>query len=153
MRRQVGGGLSGYSHPQYGIPSSLNRGYVYVWYRWAPSAKPEGYQRLSRFTVPDGSSVVDPGSELVMIQQYDRSANHVGGGLFFGPDGFLYIPVGDEGNCCDRLLTTQRVDLGLFSGILRIDVDSDASRSHPIRRQPLDPDVPLAGWPASLSQG
>ena len=34
------------------------------------------------------------------------------------------------------MTSTQRLDLSLFSGIIRIDVDNDPTRSHPIRRQP-----------------
>ncbi len=148
------GGLSGLAfHPEFGLAASPNRGYVYVWYRSPSGGSSDGYQRLSRFTVPDGQNSVDPTSEFILIQQYDRSANHVGGDLFFGSDGFLYIPVGDEGNCCDRLLSTQRLDLGLFSGLLRIDVDQDSSRSHPIRRQPLNPAPPPSGWQGSFTQG
>ncbi len=148
------GGLSGLAfHPEFGLASSPNRGYVYVWYRAPSGGSSDGYQRLSRFSVPDGQNSVDPGSEFILIQQYDRSANHVGGDLFFGSDGFLYIPVGDEGNCCDRSLSTQRLDLGLFSGLLRIDVDQDPSRSHPIRRQPLNPAPPPSGSQGSFTQG
>ncbi|MDB4575704.1 PKD domain-containing protein [bacterium] len=148
------GGLSGLVfHPEYGDPVSPNRGYVYVWYRAPSGGTDDGYQRLSRFTVPDGASSVDPSSEFIMIQQYDRSPNHGGGSMFFGPDGFLYLGVGDEGNCCDRTLSTQRLDLGLFSGVLRIDVDQDPDRSHPIIRQPLDPAAPPATWESSYSQG
>ncbi|MCV6592295.1 MAG: PQQ-dependent sugar dehydrogenase [Silicimonas sp.] len=75
--------------------------------------------------------------------------------MFFGDDGFLYISVGDEGNCCSKEHATQRLDVGLWSGILRIDVDMDPTRSHPIRRQPThleeNPAVNGAQWPQSSS--
>ena len=45
------------------------------------------------------------------------------------------------------------INLGLFAGVLRIDVDRDPARSHPIRRQPVDAEAPPSGWPASFTQG
>ncbi|NNF66833.1 MAG: DUF642 domain-containing protein [Gammaproteobacteria bacterium] len=153
------GGVGGFVfHPEFGQPGSPNRGYVYVWYRWSPepgyysSPTIDGYQRLSRFNVPDGSSTADLNSELVLIQQFDRQQYHIGGAMYFGTDGFLYLSVGDEGNCCDRAESTQRLDGGLFSGLLRIDVDKDPVLSHPIIRQPANIGTPPAGWPNSFSQ-
>lgn len=150
-------------HPQFGVPGSTNRGYVYVYYNYSPSPVPAGpagyadsetdsYNRLSRFTVPDGSSVADPNSELVLINQFDRHLWHSGGGLFFGKDdGFLYLSNGDEGGVSDPFNQAQKITNGLFSGVLRIDVDKDPTRSHPIRRQPLSGSTPPGGWPSTYS--
>jgi uncharacterized repeat protein (TIGR03806 family) len=95
--------------------------------------------RLSRFTVPDGQLVADTNSEQVLINQYDRHLWHNGGGMFFGLDGFLYLPIGDEGGIEDEFNQTQRLNGGLFSGVIRIDVNRDPAKSHPIRRQPQSP--------------
>jgi uncharacterized repeat protein (TIGR03806 family) len=95
--------------------------------------------RLSRFHVPDGQLVADPNSEVVLINQFDRQMWHGGGAMFFGPDGFLYLTVGDEGGIDDEFHQAQRIDGGIFSGVLRIDVNCDPARSHPIRRQPQSP--------------
>lgn len=147
-------------HPEYGLAGSPNRGYVYVYYQYSPSpvAGPNrppsatpGYNRLSRFTVPDGSLVANRNSELAMINQYDRHVWHNGGGLFFGSDGFLYLSNGDEGAANDSYNETQKINASLFSGVLRIDVDMNPARSHPIRRQPLNPATPAAGWPNSFT--
>jgi uncharacterized repeat protein (TIGR03806 family) len=147
-------------HPQWRQAGSPNRGYVYVWYQFTTNRvfpppgldRPDAYQntwmRLSRFTVPDNSTVASPNSELVMINQFDRHLWHNGGGMFFGPDGFLYVTVGDEGGLDDEFHQSQKLNGGIFSGVLRIDVDSDPSRSHPIRRQPQSP----AGSPPSYTQ-
>jgi uncharacterized repeat protein (TIGR03806 family) len=139
-------GLLGFAfHPEFGRPDSPNRGYVYVWYHYSPSPVPgprrppvdtPGYNRLSRFTVPDGSHVADRHSEQVLINQFDHNLWHDGGGMFFGLDGFLYLSVSDEGAEYDFFKNSQTIRGKMFSGVLRIDVDCQASRSHPIRRQP-----------------
>jgi len=151
-------------HPQFGQAGSPNRGYIYVYYSYTPgpvvgsAASPPdnyttlSYNRLSRFTIPDGSSVADPNSELVLINQFDRDLWHNGGGMFFGADGFLYLSNGDEGGADDQYNQTQKINSGLFSGVLRIDVNEDPTKSHPIRRQPQSGAPPPAGWPASYSQ-
>ena len=157
------GGISDLAfHPEFGQAGSPNAAYVYITYRWSPtqsgtftqSPTVDGFDRLSRFSVVNGQ--VDLSTELVMMSQYDRQQWHLGGDMFFGDDGFLYISRGDEGNCCDRTFNTQRLDGGLWSGILRIDVDQDPTRSHPIRRQPThleeDPQDNGPQWPASSTQ-
>jgi uncharacterized repeat protein (TIGR03806 family) len=158
----VGSGLLGIAfHPEYGVPGSPNRHYLYLFYSYSPApnydpgAPSEGtasYNRLSRFTVPDGSPVADRDSELVLINQYDRHLWHAGGALFFGADGFLYLSCGDEGGNNDPYVHYDKMNRGLFSGVLRIDVDQDPSRSHPIRRQPLSGAPPPPGWPPTYTQ-
>ena len=82
------------------------------------------HERLSRFqTMADNSDQADPNSEVVLINQYDRADNHNGGDLHFGPDGYLYVSVGDGGQQKDTLGNAQHIDKDFFSGILRIDVD------------------------------
>ena len=129
-------------HPEFAQPDSPNRGFVYVWYNFIEEPI-EGdvaldtisHNRLSRFEMPDGALSFDPASELVLIDQKSQRVIHNGGAMFFHPDdGFLYLTVGDD----DRNETRQQIDGGLFGGVLRIDVDQDAKRSHPIRRHPLD---------------
>lgn len=65
----------------------------------------------------------DHGSELRLFAQRDEANNHNGGDLHFGPDGYLYIAVGDEGGANDSYNNGQRIDRDLFAGLLRIDVD------------------------------
>lgn len=137
-------------HPEFGNPGSVNRGYFFVWYQFtenpepgpgAPAREAPGrYNRLSRFTVPDGAPIADPNSELVLVQQHDRHIFHNGGAMFFGSDGFLYFSNGDEGGMFDPFRAAQVLDRALFSGVFRIDVDRDPKRSHPIRRQPASGD-------------
>ncbi|MFM7100066.1 MAG: PQQ-dependent sugar dehydrogenase, partial [Verrucomicrobiota bacterium] len=147
-RRTMGYGDTGLLnvvlHPEFGRPGSPNRGHLYVWYATYEGDFPTSFEyttwnRLSRFTIPDGGTRVDPGTELVLIEQADRHLFHAGGGMFFHPDdGFLYLAVADEGSQNDALESAQQVERGLFSGVLRIDVDQRGGEvSHPIRRQPV----------------
>lgn len=142
-------------HPEFGNPNSPNRHYLYIYYRYTPnpSERNKAYCRLSRFTWDPGTDAIATSSELVLINQYDRHNWHNGGGIFFGNDGFLYVSIGDEGGANDQYNSGQEIDQSLLAGVLRIDVDQDASRSHPIRRQPLNPATPPSGWPDSYTQG
>ena len=114
-----------------------------------------GYMRLSRFNLAEGANTIDPNSEYVMMQVFDRHDWHNGGDMFFHPDkGFLYLVVGDEGAARDSYGVTQQIDKWLFGGVLRIDVDQRGGNiSHPIRRQPQNAGTPPAGWPSSFTQG
>ena len=73
--------------------------------------------------------------------------------MFFGRDGFLYLSLGDEGLEDFLPEATQRIDGGLFSGIIRIDVDNDPLRSHPIVRQPMANATAPTGWGDTYTQG
>ena len=142
-RTQTAGdcGMLGFAfHPEFGVPGSPNRGYVYVHYQYSPApvanAERASYFRVSQFTVSDGQSAVNPNSELVLINQSDRRTWHNGGAMEFGADGFLYVTNGDEGDANDSFNNGQKINERLFGGVLRIDVDKNPARSHPIRRQP-----------------
>lgn len=142
-------------HPEFGEATSPNHAYLYVYYRYTPdpTESDKAYCRLSRFTWDPATGTAAAGSEFVLINQFDRNNWHSGGGLLFGPDGFLYLSIGDEGGVNDFYDATQQLDGGFFSGVLRIDVDQDAARSHPVRRQPRSDEAPPAGWPQTFSQG
>ncbi|MEM6800581.1 MAG: NPCBM/NEW2 domain-containing protein [Bacteroidota bacterium] len=158
-----GGMLGIVLHPEYGQLGSPNRDYIYLFYRYTPDptldgdfsgAAARGYMRLSRFSYPAGATSINPSSEFVLMQIYDRHDWHNGGDMFFGPNGFLYLVVGDEGAAYDSYGVTQQIDKWLFGGVLRLDVDQrGGSISHPIRRQPLNAGTPPAGWPNSFTQG
>ncbi len=76
---------------------------------------------VSRFTVAD-NDIADPASEQVILTQEQPYPNHNGGQLQFGPDGYLYIGLGDGGSGGDPQGNGQRLDTWLGK-ILRIDVD------------------------------
>ncbi|MBU6180394.1 MAG: PQQ-dependent sugar dehydrogenase, partial [Verrucomicrobia bacterium] len=76
-RVQVEGdsGLLGVAfHPEFGVADSPNRSFLYVFYRYTPDplGKDRAYCRLSRFSWQGGLAAIDPGSEQVLINQYDR---------------------------------------------------------------------------------
>jgi glucose/arabinose dehydrogenase len=111
---------------------------LYVWYT---SCHTKGFatvreDRLSRFSISgQNANAADAASEQQLIAQADRAGNHNGGELLFGPDGYLYLSLGDEGNRDDSFQNSQRIDKNFFSGILRLDVDrkpgSLAPNPHP----------------------
>lgn len=144
-------------HPQFGQAGSPYANYAYVCYSHKPSLSgandERSYWRVSRFTWQPASGTLDPASESILINQYDPHSWHNGGAMFFGPDGFLYITIGDPGGTGDLYGTAQKMDGSLYGGILRIDVDNDPSKSHPIRRQPQNNFDKPASWPPSVTQG
>lgn len=105
-------------HPDY-----KNNGYFFVMYTaGTPTARLE---RVSRFSVSGASAAVaDPSSEKILLEWSDAFANHNGGQLAFGPDGYLYIAVGDEGGGGDTNNNAQDRSR-IFGKILRIDVDQN----------------------------
>jgi glucose/arabinose dehydrogenase len=98
-------------------------------------------QRISRFRVAeDDPDRADPASEEVLLEFEQPLANHNGGSIVFGPDGFLYAGIGDGGGRDDPLRTAQRLDT-ILGKILRIDVDRrEADRAYAV---PVD--NPFAG--------
>lgn len=103
---------------------------------------------VSEFRVsPADPDQADPASERLVLAIDQPQANHKGGELAFGPDGFLYIGLGDGGGAGD-IGGGHTPDLGngqdkskLLGKILRIDVDSGNPYSSP----PDNPFVSKAG--------
>jgi uncharacterized repeat protein (TIGR03806 family) len=99
--------------------------------------------RVSEFRTQDGGSTAALGSERILFNIDDPESNHNGGNLAFGPDGMLYIGVGDGGGANDahgsigngQLLTT------LLGKMLRIDI----ATSSPTSSYTIPPTNPYAG--------
>ncbi len=119
IRERVGAsaseqGLLGLAfHPQY-----AQNGFFYVHY-----TDTSGNTVVSRFQVSSDANLADPASEFILLTQKQPFPNHNGGGLAFGPDGYLYIGLGDGGAAGDPLGAGQDLNTRLGK-ILRIDVDS-----------------------------
>ena len=78
---------------------------------------------IARFQVSSDPNVADPNSEVQLLGIDQPFANHNGGVLAFGPDGYLYAGLGDGGSQGDPNGNAQNTEI-LLGKILRIDVDS-----------------------------
>ncbi|MDH4068614.1 MAG: PQQ-dependent sugar dehydrogenase, partial [Dehalococcoidia bacterium] len=77
---------------------------------------------LSRFSLDEeNTNIADPQSEVVIMEVAQPYSNHNGGQLAFGPDGYIYIGLGDGGSGGDPLGNGQNLST-LLGSILRIDV-------------------------------
>ncbi len=97
-------------------PNYSNDGLFYVNY-----TDKEGTSTISRFRRSEDPNFIDPQNEQILLTVKQPYRNHNGGGLAFGPDGYLYIALGDGGNAGDPLGNGQNTDT-LLGKILRIDV-------------------------------
>ncbi len=81
--------------------------------------------RLSEFSTLDAGLTLDPDSERVLLTIDKPESNHNGGGIAFGPDGFLYVGLGDGGGANDEHGTIGNAQLPttLLGKMLRIDVE------------------------------
>lgn len=88
---------------------------------------------VSRFQMlPDNLLKADPSSEEVLLEVAQPFKNHNGGAIEFGPDGYLYIALGDGGYRDDPHANGENLGT-LLGSILRIDVDgTDGAKKYSI---------------------
>ncbi len=98
-----------------------------------------GDTQIVRYHVSADPDVADPTSAEHLISVTQPYSNHNGGCLQFGPDGMLYIGLGDGGSAGDPQNRAQNVDL-LLGKILRINVAMAPGYTNP-------PSNPLVGQP------
>lgn len=102
-------------------PSFKTNGQVFVYYT---TSTEDHTSFVSRFTLSkDNKNIVDPETEEVLMKIEQPFWNHNGGTIAFGPDGFLYIGLGDGGSANDPNGNGQNLTT-LLGSIMRIDVDN-----------------------------
>jgi len=125
-------------HPRY-----VHNGFFYVNY-----TDNSGDTVIARYRVSADENIADPGTETRILQVEQPFINHNGGGLAFGPDGYLYIGLGDGGLAVDPKKNAQNFNVFLGK-ILRIDVDSASPYGIP----PDNPFVISGGLPEVWAYG
>ncbi len=126
--------LSAAFHPQY-----ATNGFFYVFY-----TDLAGSAVVARYHVSANSNIADSTSALIVLNVPQPYNNHNGGQLQFGPDGYLYIGLGDGGSGGDPQNNAQ--NLGTLLGkLLRIDVDGGTPFAIP-------PTNPFVGNPAARDE-
>lgn len=103
----------------------------------------EGNTVIARYQVSAAdANVADPDSAFVILQIEQPASNHNGGMLAFGPDGYLYVGMGDGGGGGDRYGNGQN-PATLLGKLLRLDVMSNPEQPYTI---PADNPWVTADW-------
>jgi glucose/arabinose dehydrogenase len=122
-------------------PSYTTNGFFYVYY----TRQSDGAIQVARYHVSANPDVADPASALVLLTiPHPSQANHNGGNLAFGPDGYLYIGTGDGGGGGDPFENGQNTD-ALLGKLLRIDVNGDDFPADSTRNYAIPPTNPFVG--------
>lgn len=122
-------------------PDFAENGYFYINYTRLSG----GNTVVSRYQVSAGDiNRADPDSESVILEIDQPYGNHNGGMIAFGPDGYLYIGMGDGGSAGDPLKSGQN-PFNLLGALLRIDVDNGDPYTIP-------PDNPFADSKGGLPE-
>ena len=108
----------------------------------------KGDTQVSSFTVdPATPDAADPKSEVKILHVAQPYANHNGGAVAFGPDGFLYVSLGDGGSGGDPQDNGQSLKT-MLGKILRIDIDHQAAG----KPYAIPPDNPFAATADALPE-
>ncbi len=131
----TGEGLQGLAfHPEYDI-----NGYFYV-YHFTHTPDRTVVKRFTRSA--NDPDLADPLSGLTILEIDQPFENHNGGWIGFGPDGYLYVPLGDGGFGCDPDNNSQNPET-LLGSLLRLDVDHDDFPADPLRNYAVPADNPF----------
>jgi glucose/arabinose dehydrogenase len=122
-------------------PAYDTNGFFYVYYIGSSGA---GISRIRRFSVSaDPDSAVES-SIFTIMNVTQPFTNHNGGHIEFGPDGLMYVGLGDGGSGNDPLNNGQN-PLTLLAKMLRIDVDGDDFPGDASRNYAIPADNPYVG--------
>lgn len=104
-----------------------------------------GDTEVAKFAASEANPdlAIKPGDTILTVDQ--PYANHNGGWLGFGPDGYLYIALGDGGDQTDPQNRGQSISGELLGNILRIDVDGDDFPADALRDYAIPLDNPFVG--------
>jgi glucose/arabinose dehydrogenase len=114
---------------------------LFVDYTRSGAGGDEGDTVVAELRASADGATLDPTTERVLLTVDQPAANHNGGQLAFGPDGYLYIGLGDGGGGGDPFGNGQNPD-ALLGSILRIDVDAAPAEG---KAYAIPPDNPFAG--------
>ncbi len=107
-------------HPDY-----LTNGKFYVNY-----TNNSGNSAIAEYTVSSDPNVADASSGVILLTINQNSDNHNGGHLAFGPDGYLYIGMGDGGSADDPNNNAQNTN-SMLGKMLRINVPGNGTYTIP----------------------
>ena len=116
-------------------PGYVDNGFLFINY-----TDRQGSTVVARFSASDNPAQADPSSETILLTVEQPAANHNGGHLTFGPDGYLYVGTGDGGGAGDQFGNGQD-GATLLGSVLRLDVDQSQGYDLPA-------DNPFVGDPA-----
>jgi glucose/arabinose dehydrogenase len=108
-------------------PNFATNNFLYLYYTVLSVPR---HNRLSRFTA--NGDVVVPGSETIILELEDLTSatNHNGGGIHFGPDGKLYVAVGENATASNAQTLSNKL-----GKILRINADGSIPTDNPFFNQ------------------
>jgi glucose/arabinose dehydrogenase len=129
--------------------------FVYLSYTSSDDPKKDNSETLrshiSRFTVTQDNTRIDPDSEEILLTINQPANNHNGGNIKFGPDGLLYAGYGDGGGWGDQKNNAQNTDT-LLGKMLRIDVSTPSTAGKDATNYRIPPDNPFANSPGCGDQ-
>jgi glucose/arabinose dehydrogenase len=124
-------------------PDFANNHYVYVYHTVpaGPSNSPPPHNRLSRFTA-NGNVAAGGPTTIIDLDNLSSATNHNGGAIHFGPDGKLYVGVGDNASGTNPANSNSQKVTNRLGKILRINAD-------PVNPTPSDNPATFTIWDGS----
>jgi glucose/arabinose dehydrogenase len=100
-----------------------------AWAAYTHEINTEIVLRISEFSTADAGATLNPASEQVIFQMAQPGGHNNGGHVLFGPDGFLYLGMGDGGNddSASGVAGNGQLTNNLLGKVLRIDVNGTAN--------------------------